>query len=292
VNIDFIGDIHANYNKLKNLLELLGYVYNENLNIYTHPENRKLCILGDFINVGLQNEQVLDIIYNMHIKNQIYVIAGNHEYFLYSLFKKTETNKALFWSFLQKNYFTIYQEFYNKKDKLYNYINWIGNLPIFFEFGNVKVVHAFWDNEIINSLKSLNSVSILLEMSLNDVSFKENINKILIGIIHKYHQENSKLIFFRYRWWDFDKNLPLENMFIHKCYKIPKSEVEKVDINSLKVNVDSFVIFFGHYNLQGYPHLTHPLRCCLDFGGAKGGFLTAYRWNGEEFLSESNLLWV
>ena len=31
---------------------------------------------------------------------------------------------------------------------------------------------------------------------------------------------------------------------------------------------------------------------CLDFSVAKGGFLCAYRWNGEQKLSNENFVWV
>ncbi|NSW46385.1 MAG: protein phosphatase, partial [Bacteroidales bacterium] len=41
------------------LLERLGYIFDESLKTYTHPEHRKIVVLGDFINVGMQNKEIL-----------------------------------------------------------------------------------------------------------------------------------------------------------------------------------------------------------------------------------------
>lgn len=291
--IDFVGDIHGNYHKFSQLLKLLGYEWNNELKTFTHHENRKLCILGDFINVGLENGKVLETLYSMQQQNQIYIIAGNHEYFLALLYIKTYNNKSAFWYYMQRNYFTLYQEFTNKRELFYQYLDWICELPIFIEFGHVKAIHGMWDDSIIHKIRGINTVGNIIKIAATQNDLKDAVNRLLIGIIHKYRpQSDANTIFFRYRWWDYDKNLPLQNMFIHKSETFPLEELQHVDLNSIKTHIDNYVIFFGHYNLQGYPYLTHPLRCCLDFGGAKGGFLTAYRWDGEDTLHESKLVWV
>lgn len=51
-------------------------------------------------------------------------------------------------------------------------------------------------------------------------------------------------------------------------------------------------VFFGHYWLKGNPIITAPNAACLDFSVAKKGFLTAYRWSGENRLLEANLVSV
>ena len=42
----------------------------------------------------------------------------------------------------------------------------------------------------------------------------------------------------------------------------------------------------------GTPGLSGEYAACLDFSIAKGGFLTAYRWSGEDRLSQRNLVYV
>jgi hypothetical protein len=55
---------------------------------------------------------------------------------------------------------------------------------------------------------------------------------------------------------------------------------------------DKKPVFFGHYWLGGTPALYSDYAACLDFSVAKAGFLTAYRWSGEQKLSPRNLVWV
>jgi hypothetical protein len=38
------------------------------------------------------------------------------------------------------------------------------------------------------------------------------------------------------------------------------------------------------------PGITAPNAACLDFGVAKEGYLTAYRWSGERELTEGSLV--
>lgn len=51
-------------------------------------------------------------------------------------------------------------------------------------------------------------------------------------------------------------------------------------------------VFFGHYWLKGKPSLYRDNICCLDYSVADGGKLVAYRFNGEDKLDESNIVYV
>jgi hypothetical protein len=52
-------------------------------------------------------------------------------------------------------------------------------------------------------------------------------------------------------------------------------------------------VFVGHYWLSAQrPELLADNVACLDYSVAKGGFLCAYRWNGERTLSNENFVWV
>jgi hypothetical protein len=55
---------------------------------------------------------------------------------------------------------------------------------------------------------------------------------------------------------------------------------------------DEAPVLFGHYWLNGEPHIQNPRATCLDFSVAKGGYLTAYRWSGDPELQAENLVWV
>ena len=50
--------------------------------------------------------------------------------------------------------------------------------------------------------------------------------------------------------------------------------------------------FVGHYWLSGpRPKLLRHNVACLDWSVAKGGFLCAYRWDGEQVLDEKHFVW-
>ena len=52
-------------------------------------------------------------------------------------------------------------------------------------------------------------------------------------------------------------------------------------------------VFIGHYWLTGEkPELLAPNVACLDWSVAKGGFLCAYRWNGEQTLDPAQFAHV
>ena len=58
--IDLIGDIHGHYQELQKILKILGYSYLKDE--LSHPENRKIGFVGDFINRGPQSVEVLTLV--------------------------------------------------------------------------------------------------------------------------------------------------------------------------------------------------------------------------------------
>ena len=51
-------------------------------------------------------------------------------------------------------------------------------------------------------------------------------------------------------------------------------------------------IFFGHYWLKGSPSIYRENVVCLDYSVAKRGKLVAYRFDGENELNNSKLIYV
>jgi hypothetical protein len=52
-------------------------------------------------------------------------------------------------------------------------------------------------------------------------------------------------------------------------------------------------VFVGHYWLSAQrPAVLADNVACLDYSVAKGGFLCAYRWQGEQTLSNEHFVWV
>jgi hypothetical protein len=54
---------------------------------------------------------------------------------------------------------------------------------------------------------------------------------------------------------------------------------------------DAPPVFFGHYwLLTPEPELLAPNVACLDYSVPRGGFLCAYRWDGERVLDPSHFV--
>jgi hypothetical protein len=56
---------------------------------------------------------------------------------------------------------------------------------------------------------------------------------------------------------------------------------------------DEKPVFMGHYWLPpARPERMAENVACLDYSVAKGGFLCAYRWQGEQKLTNGHFVWV
>jgi hypothetical protein len=54
---------------------------------------------------------------------------------------------------------------------------------------------------------------------------------------------------------------------------------------------DERPVFIGHYSmLRDAPQVLTPNVACLDYGIMRGGFLCAYRWDGEQQLSNDKFV--
>ncbi len=83
---DIIGDIHGCFDELKILLEKMGYVINaveENSTNFGFevipPDNRKLIFLGDLVDRGPKNPEVLKLVMSTVNAGNALCVPGNHD---------------------------------------------------------------------------------------------------------------------------------------------------------------------------------------------------------------------
>ena len=63
-------------------------------------------------------------------------------------------------------------------------------------------------------------------------------------------------------------------------------------LNRTFCTAESKPVFFGYYRLKGNPLLYRNNICYLNYSVTKNGNLVAYRFDGEEKLSNSKLVFV
>ena len=126
---DIIGDIHGQALELEALLEKLGYKLSSDC--YRH-ENRKIIFLGDFIDRGIHQKRVLDLVRPMIESGAAKSVMGNHEYNAIAYFspsasggylrKRSEKNIDQHKAFLA--------EYEQDLDSWEETINWFKSLPL------------------------------------------------------------------------------------------------------------------------------------------------------------------
>ena len=78
MGFDLIGDIHGEAPSLRALLEKLGY--SETSLGYQHPDNREVIFVGDLIDRGLWQRDVIHIVRSMVESGNAQCVMGNHEF--------------------------------------------------------------------------------------------------------------------------------------------------------------------------------------------------------------------
>lgn len=294
VNTDFIGDVHAGYDKLSGLLAKLGY--HDNKGIYTHPDDRKLCFLGDILNIGNDNLKVIGLIRSLSNQQLATCICGNHEF---TLFRYWRSNPHFFEDRQIPKNFEIYLPFLKEirnKQNFTEVMEWIAGMPVYVITEYFTAVHAYWNDDYSKILEK--SSDRVITADETERIFNDDANplrSILFNIIFGKritlpdpdNPFRSQMV--RYRWWDThsghlysDVVLSGKNSEFHKQL-VPDTYFTKETKNP---------VFFGHYWLKSMPCLTNSKFCCLDFGGSKGGHLAAYRFDGKTVLSDQNLLFL
>lgn len=80
---DLIGDVHGCFEELTTLLGRLGYEVgldgDDGLHHASHPEGRRVVLLGDLVDRGPATPDVLKLAMGMHADGDAIVVPGNHD---------------------------------------------------------------------------------------------------------------------------------------------------------------------------------------------------------------------
>lgn len=154
-NYDIIGDIHGCSQTLTAMLDQLGY--ERRGRVYQHS-SRQVIFLGDFIDRGPHQREVVAIVRPMIESGTALSVMGNHEFnaIAYAtqdagsgeyLRPHSDKNKAQHQVFL--NAYTGDPTGYA------DIINWFKTLPLWLDLGALRIVHACWDDRYITQLGHL-----------------------------------------------------------------------------------------------------------------------------------------
>ena len=303
---DIIGDIHGHSRSLEALLERLGY--RNKAGVYRHP-SRKAIFLGDFIDRGEFQCEVIDIVRSMVDSGTALSVMGNHEFNAIAYYTPDQDAGGYLRPHTKKN-IDQHQAFLNAyEDSPAEYkdtISWFKTLPLWLDLGDLKIIHACWDkHEIAEILKYQDGDHYLsedlLRMSCRKGTWQYTAVETILkgkeialkpGASFKDKDGNVRHNI-RVRWWDRrvttykDAFMGPESARTH----IPDDEIESDHL--VEYSHEAPPVFLGHYWMEGEPVPLAPNIACLDYSVVHPeGKLVAYRWDGEQTLESGKYVWV
>ena len=296
---DLIGDIHGQATELIRLLEKLSY--KKINNIWQH-ENRKIIFLGDFIDRGDEQREVISIVRPMIENGSALSVMGNHEYNAIAYY--TENSQGgHFREHNEKNlkqhkaFLKAYEDY---PEEYKSVIEWFKTLPFWLDLESLRVIHACWDIDLIKKLgKSLEDGVLKKSSDKTTVEFRA-IETLLKGkeiplpegqsFLDK---DNNKRDHIRIKFWERNAKT-YKDLFMgpkDALQFIPDLPLE--DDYSVPYPTDEKPLFLGHYWMEGeIKPLTENI-ACIDYSVAKpGGKLVAYRWDGEQKIDTNKFVSV
>ncbi|HUE70449.1 MAG TPA: metallophosphoesterase [Pirellulaceae bacterium] len=303
---DLIGDIHGHADELVQLLKSLGYEKAQGS--YRHPD-RKVIFLGDFIDRGPQIRQALEIVRRMIEAGHTLAVMGNHE--LNALAYHTEDRDSP-GEYLRRRTPKNEQQHRATLDQLppqelRSHLEWFRTLPMWLDLDGLRAVHACWDERALGQIADAhNSYGGATTEFLHSACRKDNPLFAPVEVILKGREgrlpdgasfqdkDGHVRTEIRTRWY-----MPPDG-HTYRTYALQSDEIacdlglnDDVIAAAVPYPATAKPVFVGHYWLSARrPELLAGNVACLDYSVAKGGYLCAYRWQGEQTLSNENFVWV
>ncbi|WP_339884294.1 metallophosphoesterase [Vreelandella maris] len=306
---DLIGDVHGCGATLAALLEKLGY--HQRSGVYRHPR-RKVIFLGDLIDRGPRIRLAVTIARRMVEQGEAYIVMGNHEYnaLAYThpgpagshkrwLREHTPRHNRIIQDTLEQ-----YRDYTNEWEDT---LAWFKTIPLCLEIDGIRVVHACWDQKLIDELKQRRpdqcmDTEFLVESTDPTTQAYQILDRLTRGphvslpegiAIHSGDGFTRKS--FRAHFWAQDPQQWGDVVF--QPDNLP-GDLETRELTAEERQQLSYYgpeeppLFIGHYWCEGIPSLPARNIACLDYSAVKYGRLVAYRWSGEATLNADHFVWI
>jgi len=302
---DIIPDIHADIDRLTQTLSRLGYLALGKT--WAHPEGRIAAFLGDFIDMGCANRQVLNVVRAMRDQGNAVAIMGNHELnaLLYHRpgLNSDGTNHGYMRAHSDKNkaqHQTFLDEFPLGHPDTTEMLVWFLTLPVFLDLGGLRLVHACWGDTRVATILERRPGGLLAPDDLQEIALEKNSSGFAEAVLTTLKGPEAELprprgfrdtnnywrTEVRLKWWqsgvmtwrDAALSVPDPAM-------LPATPIEG-GVAFRAYGAEAKPVFFGHYKRDDIPDIDAPNAACLDYPKMP----CAYRWAGETQLDPKNLV--
>ncbi|MFG6468400.1 metallophosphoesterase [Roseateles sp. BYS87W] len=300
---DLIGDIHGQAGKLQALLSAMGYV--ETASGWEAPPGRQAIFVGDLSDRGPEQVRVVQIVRSMVDNGQALAIMGNHEFNAIG-FATPRRDGAGFLREHSAEKRAQHAEFLAQVGEgsalHHEILDWFRTLPLCLDLGELRVVHAWWHEPYVELVRSRHPGGAPMEEDFLHAAFTKGTDEwhavegIAKGLevrlpdglfVHDHAGVRRHDV--RTRWW-LGSDVTLQEAAILTAGQQGELPAQPMGGAYAGRTVDDVPVFIGHYWMQGRPVLQAPKVACLDWSAAGDGPLVAYRWDGEQVLSDDK--WV
>jgi hypothetical protein len=311
---DVIGDIHGCAHTLVLLLQKLGYVKIDGAYQFSGPGRRQVILVGDVIDRGPQIREAVQIVRAMVECGSARMILGNHEYNALAYCTLSTRSAAGEVQYIREH--TVrhtmqiqetLDQFRQHEDEWHDVLAWFMTLPLFIELPQCRVVHACWDERLIDSLLQKRGNAFIDSEFLQATGDRLSFERIVIDRLTRgldlqlpdgaaiTGRDGFTRRMFRAKFWADNPQTYQELAF--QPDPLP-DHVATMSISDddrgklLYYGADAKPLFVGHYWQRGNPRpLRHNL-ACLDYSAVHRGKLVAYCMDDEASLQADKFVWV
>lgn len=175
-SIDLVGDIHGAVDRLRKLIDKLGYRKSEGR--WSHPDQHRLVFLGDYADKGPRVADAIGLVRELCDARVACAIAGNHDtnaiaFCMQAAESKIEPSNAWRSTFSANKERESWVRPHDSKNleqhcrtlqldeaAYAQAIQWFTTLPLWLELPGLRAVHAAWIPSAIAKIKSIESAQL------------------------------------------------------------------------------------------------------------------------------------
>ena len=270
--IDIVGDIHGEIDALHDLLGHLGYSEDG-----SHSEGRRLVFLGDLTDRGPDSPAVVDVVRRFVEAGRAQCVLGNHELNILLGDKKlVEVKHDNHWFYgeewsLEGEEHPITPAVLADEDIRQTVLTFFRSLPLALERDDVRVVHACWDDSMVEIARQSSDVLTLYRQHKDQIDADHNARRELDEIDDELKNQKRNSV----------KTLEHQNLNPVKVLSSGKERRIKVPFEaSGKLRYEERVRWweeyaaqplcvFGHYSNYRGETISSSRAICADFAVAK-----------------------